>query len=284
MKLAASLFISVLVAVAFVSQANAVSLKVTPVEYRTTLKKNQAKKAFIDISNPTGETLTIKTSVQAFRQVDDNGGLKFYDDEFVSKGIKVGLKSFRLKAREAARMYFSVDGAKLPSGDVYAAIFFKTSLAVPKNGIGQQVQVGTLLSVTNGTPGKRQANVVDVSLSPIQFGDTIQGDYQIANTAPKGSGTGFYPDVSIDVWPGSEQQQQGSLIFPGITRTNPFTYKGAFPGFHRVSVGYDGQYINRWVLIAPMWLYLLVGFIGFVIVMEVLLYKRRKWKHKRNKK
>jgi len=258
--------------------AGALGLKVAPLEYRETLAKNEKKQGFIDVSNPTGEVLTITTSVRAFKQTDNNGGLEFYKDEFLSKGVKLELDSFELKSREALRMFFTVDGSKLPSGDVYGAIFFKTSLKTPKNGVGQQIQVGTLLSLINGTPGARNARIVGAYTSPVQVGSTIEGEYTITNESKAGSGTGFYPTVSVRVWPGETKQQQGRLLFAERTRTNPFVYEGASPGFHTVSIGYGESKVTRWVLIAPGWVYAVASILLILGLVELVLWRRRKRK------
>ncbi len=65
---------------------SALSLKLQPLLYNDILKKGEQKKGFIDISNPTGQTLQLRSSVQAFRQVDNTGTLEFYENEQVSAG------------------------------------------------------------------------------------------------------------------------------------------------------------------------------------------------------
>src|SRR5689334_4309658 len=94
--------------------ANAATLRIAPLQYRTTLKKGETKKGFVDVNNPSNTTVRIVTQVQAFTQIDNNGGLQFYDNEQVAQGIKPDLSTFDLGAKETLRLYFSVDGTKLP--------------------------------------------------------------------------------------------------------------------------------------------------------------------------
>ena len=97
---------------------SAASLKVAPLEYRTTLKQGEKKKGFIDVSNPTKETVRVRTSAQAFRQIDDNGSLQFFDNEQVSAGVLLDLDEFELGPLEAVRMYFILDSTRCVRGDL----------------------------------------------------------------------------------------------------------------------------------------------------------------------
>jgi hypothetical protein len=168
-----------LVAVIYAPTSSALGLKVAPLEYKTTLKKNERQVGIIDVSNPMGQTVHVRTSVQAFRQIDNNGGLQFYDDERTASGIKTDLGQFDLGPREALRMSFTIDGAKLPEGDVFAAIFFTTDLAVPRSGVGQLVRVGTILSIVNKTPGSRAAEITGFNAAFLQLSDTPRGTYKV---------------------------------------------------------------------------------------------------------
>lgn len=257
---------------------SAASLKVAPLEYRATLKQGDKKKGFIDVSNPTKETVRVTTSVQAFRQVDDNGSLRFFDSEQLSAGVKLDLDEFELGPREAVRMYFLLDPSRLPSGDVYGAIFFTTAPTTPKTGVGQSVKLGTLLSIVNGTPGQRDAEVTGLSVATLQFSDTLSGTYRIKNVADPKKATGFYPTVQVQAAPlGEAKKQTGKLTFAGITRTNDFTLKTLPIGIYKVSVGYGRSVQSSWVVVAspPALLLLLVIFIAVFIAVRVFKRVRK---------
>jgi hypothetical protein len=257
----------------------AASLKLAPLEYRTTLKQGEKKKGFIDVSNPTKETVRVTTSTQAFRQTDDNGSLQFFDSEQLSAGVKLDLDEFELGPREAVRMYFILDSSRLPSGDVYGAIFFTTAPSTPKTGVGQSVRLGTLLSIVNGTPGQRDAEVTELSLPWLQLSDTVDGRYRIKNIADPKKATGFYPTVQIQAAPfGEAKKQVSKLTFAGITRTNDFTLKTLPLGIYKVSVGYSNSVKTRWVIVAspPALILLAVVSIVATIGLRIIRTSRKK--------
>lgn len=259
-----------------VTPTYAVSLKLAPLEYRTTLRSGEKQKGYVDVSNPTTETLRVKTSAQAFRQVDDNGTLQFYEDEKFSSGVLLDLDEFDLGPHEAVRMYFILDGSKLPMGDVYGAIFFTTTPTKHTDGVGQAVRLGTLLSVVNGTPGQREAKVVSLNTSFIQIGDTVKGSYAIKNTGDPAKATGFYPVVRTSIWPfGEAKTSKGKLIFAGRTRENDFELKTPLVGFYKVSAAFGSSVQSKWIfVIKPV-----VVITLFVIVLAAwfVLSVRRKW-------
>jgi len=246
--------------------AQALGLKVAPLDYTVALKKGEKQKGFIDLSNPTAVTMRVKTSVQAFRQTDDRGSLTFYDDEQVGAGVKPDLDEFELGPREAVRMYFLVDGTKLPEGDIFAAIFFTTQPTKQGAGVTELVRLGTLLNITNGTAGQRQAEIVDLSVPFIQFGSDIKGTYRVHNTGDPQKSTGFYPNVVVAIDPfHQELVQRGRLVFAGRTRENSFEMTSARLGFYKVSASYGESRKEQWVLmldgvsLAILGLVLIVG-------------------------
>ena len=259
--------------------AQALGLKIAPLEYRTTLKEDERQRGFIDISNPSAQAVNVVTSVQAFRQIDDDGGLRFYDDARIEAGIRPELDRFTLGPREAIRVYFTVDGAKLPEGDVFAAVFFSTAPARQGEGIGQVVRVGTLLSIVNHTPGERKAVITDLELPFFQLGDDIQGNYRIRNT---GSHTGgFYPQVTLAAWiGGGERRQDSVLVFGGNTRTNEFELSAGF-GLKRVSVSYGGSERSGWVLLLPPWFIGVASIVLLIVGFEAALWHRRRLKRRK---
>ena len=231
--------------------ADATSLKIAPLKYDTELKKAEKKKGFIDVSNPTGQKLIIKTSVEAFKQTNDDGALSFYKNEQLAAGIQLDLDEFELGPKEAVRMYFLLDGTKLPPGDAFGAVFFTAAPANKPSGVEQAVRLGTLFSIVNGTPGPRQAEITELSVPWLQLTDTISGSYSIKNTADPNKATGFYPTVQLQTAPfGEAKKQTGKLTFAGITRTNEFSLKVLPIGIYQVSAGYMGSKQSSWVVVA----------------------------------
>jgi hypothetical protein len=274
------LALSTIFAFVSVHSVAALGLKVAPLEYRTTLKEAEVKKGFIDISNPSSDPVTVSVKAQAFRQIDNNGGLQFYDDKQVGAGIKPELTSFDLGGREAIRLYFMIDGRVLPEGDIYAALFFTTAPKSASGGVGQLVRVGTIFSIVNKTSGPRQAEIVDVDLTPLQVDSAVQGSYRIKNTSPGVSG--FYPTVTISSWPNGEKQKTvGSLLFAGRTRQNDFSYRPGL-GIHRIDIGYGNSIKSRWIVVVSPWMLVVLLLLMLVVALEVvLLHRRRKNRSKK---
>ena len=272
--LALGIVVSVLL---FIPNAGAISsLKIQPLSYETQLQKGERKTGFIDISNPSGQSVKVTTSVEAFRQVDDDGRLEFFESEAAEKGITPDLKSFTLGPREAQRMMFELDGTKLPDGDVFAALFFTTK---PDEGgaVAQAVRVGTLFIIENGTPGSRKAEITNLQTDFLQIGAVIDGEYSVKNTAKKGQVTGFTPLVDIKLSPfGSTQQRDSSLVFAGRERSNNFSYRTNLPGLYRLSASYDDSSQSRWVLVLPVWLLWTGGALVFVGMALFVARRRRK--------
>lgn len=248
-RLASLLFLMLFAAFGTAVPASALGLKVAPLEYNVSLKKGEKQKGFIDLSNPAGVTVHVKTSVQAFRQTDDRGSLTFFDDEQVSAGVTLDLEEFELGPHEAVRMYFQVDGTKLPQGDVFAAIFFTTQPTRQGTGVTELLRLGTILSITNGTPGQRQAEIAGFTVPFVQFGGDIKGTYLVKNTGDPEKSTGFYPTVMVEVEPFRQELiQRGRLVFAGRTRENTFELQGSRIGFYKVSVSHGGSKKEQWVL------------------------------------
>ena len=263
------------------SDVSALGLKTAPLEYKTTLKKDEQQQGFIDISNPSYQAVTVRTSVQALKQIDNQGGLQFYDDKQISLGIMPDLEQFTLGPREAIRMSFTISSTNLPKGDVYAAIFFTSDVQQPRNGVGQLVRVGTILSIVNQSAGARNAEISNISLPFLQLTDTVKGSYTVKNT--NSSGTGFYPEVSISAWPaGKPKTMQSSLVFAGRERKNDFSYQTGM-GIHLVEVGYGASKKTQWVIALPAWAIIVLLLIIVVFGVEYLLFKKRRKLHNKIK-
>lgn len=241
-------------------------LKLAPLEVRTELKKGQKKKGYVEVSNPSNKTVQVVSSVRGFKQIDDSGTLRFYQDEQIEAGIRVDLTEFELPPWSAARVYYLLDGTKLPTGNVFAAIFFSTSQQRDSVlSIQPSVRVGTLLSIVNGTPSSHQATITKLEVSLFQFGG-IKGTYSIKNTGKENS-TGFYPIVTLGLQPFSQSEEVSSrLIFPGIERDNNFSVTPKYPGIYRLQVKYQDSEQSTWVFVITNEL-----IIGFVVLILVLL-------------
>lgn len=275
MKLLLAFFVSLgLCGILGTQSASALGLKIAPLEYKTTLKEDEVQQGFIDISNPSGQAVTVRTSVQAFKQINNDGGLQFYDEGLVASGIKPELSTFDIGPHEALRMFFTINGTTLPEGDVYAAIFFTTEPAQQANGVGQLVRVGTVLSIVNKTPGSRKAEVTGISLPPLQLSDTVSGTYKIKNTGPAASG--FYPSVRVSAWPGGKpRQMESSLVFGGRERVNDFSYQTGI-GIHLVEISYGNSKKSQWVITLAPWMLVALLLIILIVGIELLLLKRRR--------
>lgn len=254
---------------------HAEGLKIAPLEYRTQLKKGEYKKGFIDVSNPGRETLVVSTQIQGFRQVDDDGKLEFFDSEALSAGIKPDLRDFQLGPREALRMYFQLDSTKLPTGDLFGAIFFTTKPANKPSGVGGSVRLGTLFSIVNQTPGSRQAEVTGLSVPGFSLSDQVTGSYVIKNTADPRSTTGFYPTVRVSTEPfGSSREQSSKLVFAGRSRTNDFSVKTPPFGVYRVGVSYGDQVKQKLVFVATPAALLVLAVLAFAAYLARRIVKR----------
>lgn len=269
------LVFSLLVAVRQDTTASALSLKMQPLIYKDTLAQGEKKKGFVDISNPSSSKVRLKTSIQSFRQTDDQGSLQFYDDKQVAAGITPDVDEFELGPREAIRMYFLIDGTKLPSGDVFAALFVTV---VPGQEIGatSSVRLGTLFSLTNGTPGERHGEITDLQVPFWQFGDKVQGSYRIKNVAKAGESTGFFPTVTIAIKPFDQQvKQEGKLIFAGRERENMFQIPANRIGFYKVSAAYGDSRQSKLVFMATgYWAGILIGAALLILVAVAWLITR----------
>ena len=253
----------------------ATGLKVAPLQYKTMLKKDEVKKGFIDVSNPLKEDpVVVTSSVQGFRQINDNGGLQFYDDKQINVGIKPELTSFNLAPGEAIRVYFSVDGRNLPKGDIYAGIFFTTDLVTKKTGVGQSVRLGTLLSIINESPGERNAQITDIDVPLFSLEPTVKGTYAIKNTGDPRSG--FYPTVTLTSSPGNDKTSlESSLVFGGRERSNGFTANTGY-GIHKITASYGESSRSKWVVVVSPVMLLLAAGIVLVVGIEIALMRHRR--------
>ena len=253
-------------AAAFPVPAAALSLKVTPLDYKTTINKGEQKKGFIDITNPDSAPEQVHLSVMGFRQVDNNGALEFYESEQIASGIQLDYTDVEIGSRETLHLAFLLDGDKLPSGDVYGVIFASTGL--PGEAAAKpSVRMGTLFSITNGTPTGRTAEITQLDVPFWQFGQNLTAHIDVKNTADPQQATGFYPDLTVSLQPYATKTVSGPLIFAGRTRTVEYRDNGNYFGPLLVSVKTGTSTKQRlvfavtgyWRQLAPILLGLLVA-------------------------
>ena len=263
-------------------KTNAEGLQIRPLLYREKLQPGEVKKGFVDISNSSHTPVTLLLRAKSFRQTGNNGSLQFLDSDAIKEGIRLDLREVVLAPREAVRVYFVIDGKKLPQGDVFAAIFAATK-AESNTGIAPSAQVGTLLILENGDPGPRRAAVVGLDLARVHIASTsISGTGLVRNTAPADQSTAFFPDMKISIGPGKGQTRQfeGPLVFAGNTREVRFTVPvGNRFGLFRLTLEAQGAKRDTWVfLITGFWRWLVPLSIAALVLIFLRLRKPELWR------
>lgn len=242
------------------------SLQLQPLQYIETLRDGERKRAYVDVMNPTPQPVEVKFNVQAFKQIDSNGTLAFYDDQKITNGILLDYSKIEIPAKKTLRLYFIVDGSKLPTGDVFAAIFAQTDPGVTSG--TPSVRIGTLLILTNGTPSVHHAEIVKLQVPWLQIGTTVTGIVAVKNTAPKAASSGFFPVVNVAVWPfGETASVKGPLLFAGNTRELTFNESSNKFGVYKISARYGTSQKSQWVvLVTGFWRWVIVSVIGLALV------------------
>lgn len=243
----------------FQGTASAVSLKISPLRYDTTLEAGEKKKGFVDVTNPTGDTVQLKLSVQAFRQTNNSGDLEFYDNASVAAGVILDYSQATLGPRETLHLAFVLDGAKLPQGDTFAAIF-AASIPEEKGPGEQSVRVGTLLMIANGTPSAHTAVIQGLSGQFLQFGDGLHISFVVHNTGNMALSTGFSPSISVKAWPYLDDTVTGPLVFAGRSRDVEYVKSGDYLGLLAITVKtgdseqriYQFAVTGRWRILIPI--------------------------------
>lgn len=261
----------------FSANVSALSLRIAPLSYETTLGKGESKKGVVDISNSDTAAQVVKLEVQAFRQIDDDGSLQYYPDERVATGIHLDYNEVEIGPLETLRLAFSIDGKKLPEGDVFAVIFASTT-PIGASSTVQSVRVGTLLMIQNGTPSRHSASVSELSAPFFQIGDALQAQFAITNTADPALSTGFFPSVKIDLMPYTSTTSKGPLVFGGRTRPIEYRQPGNYFGFIlvRASVGTESR--SRVVFAMTGYWRWLAPLVGVVLASIFYAWLRRRKK------
>lgn len=277
MRRAIYVFGAVVVALLFFGEgASAASLKIQPLLYREHIEAGEKKRGFVDISNPSDQPAMVKMSVQGFRQIDDEGNLEFYDNPQVSAGIVPEITEAELMPKDVLRLSFEIDSTKLPSGDVFAALFVSTT-NLSGTGTAMQARVGTLFVLENGLPPSRDVRIVMLETPFVQTGTGLQTRLAVQNTAPKGKATGFFPVIKIETPPYGVKEVQGPLVFAGRTRMIEYRQPGDYFGFIRLTAKSGTSEQSRYVFaITGYWRWLTPLVLGVLISAVVALWVIRK--------
>jgi len=248
----------------------ATSVKIQPLLYRDTLKKGEKKSGYVDVSNPNDAPTTYTFSVQAFRQVDDEGTLQFYDSEQVTSGLRLDVDKVLLEPKDVLRLHFTLDGARLPEGDVFAVIM---AAAEPMLGDGTAVSVraGTLFALTNGTVASRRAEITELSVPWLQLGDGMRAQLRLKNTAPENQATGFFPTIKVSAWPFLNKEVSGPLVFAGHSRTVSLVYPGNYAGILWVRASAGSNEKTAVSIVVTGWYRLALSAIAIALIVSMYI-------------
>jgi hypothetical protein len=257
------------------------TLRIQPLQNEATLQKGERKKGYIDITNPQPQAVTVELSVAGFRQIDTAGNLSFYNSEQLRAGITLDYEEYTIPAEKTLRLFYVVDGTKLPTGDVFAAIFART-INASTGSASSSVRLGSLLILTNGTTPARQAEIVGLSAPWLQTGADINGKLTIKNTAPADSASGFFPEVTIGLWPfGQTTSVKGPLVFAGNSREMKFAVPSNQLGIYKLSVGYGDSRKSQWMLvITGVWRWVVLALVAMLPAAIFILIKLSRRYHR----
>lgn len=265
-----------------VAPTHAIGLKLAPLLYNEKLSSGEKKKGFVDISNPNDKDVAFTSEVSAFRQINKNGDLAFYDAPEYLSGIKFDYDKFTLGPRESLRMYFLLDASKLPKGGIYATLFFRTSelnMNPDRTSIQPSSRVGTLLIIDNGGGGVKNSQIEKVNASFFQFGSSVKASADITNVKSNKS-LAYFPKIQSKVQPfGLAKEQKGLLVFPGNTRTTPLDIPETYFGLVRLKITSGNSTTYKWVFAATgKGKYIGAGLLitGFVTAGVLLVYLRNR--------
>ena len=280
-KLLALALLAVAMALPAAARAEVPGLQVNPLQYEDTLATSAVKLGYIEVSNPSDTTISLQANVQGFRQQGTDGHLTFFDDAQISDGIKVDLPKFELGPREAIRVAFSVNPAKLPKGGVYAVIFFRTIPAAQTSGssyVAESANIGTLLLLQNGAAGAHVGQITRLDVPFWQFGRSLTGSLNYRNTDRSTTAVGFKPALSAQVLPwGHATNLTTGLVLPTSERQFSFTRNGSYLGFLPVTItdNDSGKHATRWIFAITGWYQLLALIVLLCIVVGASVRPRR---------
>ncbi len=261
-------------------------LEISPLTYKDTVKGSPRKTGFVDIRNPGATGVEVQMNVQAFRQINDEGYLEFYDNPLVTAGITPEFETFSLEPAESIKLFFEIDTGKLPKKQIFAALLANTVVQEGSiTGVNSSARVGTLLILDNGGTEVKVGEFTDANIPFFQLGDDINGSVSFKNTGEGEAATAYYPEMTLDArFFGPTAKFTGKLVFPGITRTTNFGIKGDYIGIYRVNVVSGDQGISRPVIVVSGWWRIVVPVVIAVLMAGVIFYVRSRRKHNRHHK
>lgn len=182
----------------FAHAADPISLKISPLTYKLTIKKGENDTQIVSIINPNQLAIKVIAETSDFVQGDEEGSPKFVDKgagkTALASWIDIDRKEIPLEPNEKKDISFTVNVPNdAENGGHYAAIFFKT---VPKEDEGGQItisnRVGSLVLVTVPGDIKSTGEIVEFRTpkysekGPIdfvaRFKDTGTVHYQLNGT------------------------------------------------------------------------------------------------------
>ncbi len=257
---------------------SAQSIRVEPLKYDEQLELGQEKTGYVDVSNPGDFDITISTEVEAFRQINTDGDLEFYEDEQISQGINIDVDEFDLGPREAARIFFEIDSNQLPEGGVYAALLFAVESGegdgFEASGFGTTTRVGTLLLLENGDEVERDGSFIFLDMSFLQFGSAISGVTEFAASDGERY-VAFTPELSVSMPIAGQESLESGLVFAGNSRVFDIEREGNYLGLFPVTVSDEvtGEEISRWIFaVTGVWQIIVPLFILAILLSLVLQY------------
>ena len=257
---------------------SAQSIRVEPLKYDEQLELGQEKTGYVDVSNPGDFDITVSTEVEAFRQINTDGDLEFYEDEQISQGINIDVDEFDLGPREAARIFFDIDSNQLPEGGVYAALLFAVESGegdgLEASGFGTTTRVGTLLLLENGDQGERNGSFSLLDMKFWQFGSGISGEVEFAVSEGDRS-VAFTPELGASMPIAGREAVESGLVFAGNSRVFDIEREGNYLGLFPVTVSDEvtGAETSRWVLaVTGVWQIIVPLFIVAILLSLALQY------------
>lgn len=258
-------------------------VQLRPLLYRESLDAGQQKRGVLDVANPTKEKVVMQVTVKLFRQKNDDGKLEFYEKPDVTVGIVPEYTEFELGPKDALQLAFTVDGNKLPQGDVLAAIFVKTkdSIKAGKPSINPSVEAGTLLILQNGKAGPRTVEIASLDVPLLQFGELVRGTASIKNPASDNRPSGFFPQIKVRIEPwGAKKEFEAPLVYVGRTRTFDFSLPSDQFGVYKVVFSANNATSERYIFVMTgKWRYLVP--LGFVLILVAggagIWWRRRRY-------
>lgn len=217
----------------------AAALKIAPLQYRANIPVDQIQSGVVDVSNPSDGQVEVIAEVQAFRQVDQQGNLQFYDDEALKKAVAIDISNFKLGPREAARISFRLDPRQVGRSGIYGALLFRTAAIDTRGNIStiqSSARVGTLLIIQAGE-GTQRGQITAARTPLVQFGNALRTNLDYRNVTSDAKAVAFNPSLKIKggFWGGAQRSDAG-LVMPGTTRAIDASRTGNYLGLTPIKI------------------------------------------------